>query len=151
MQRADSFIIQHPSETKQAMFSFRHTYYLLDEAYYFDDKDLDKDAGVVFAEGAHKHAQGYRDCKRKLSELHSLDYDVLSKTRKFYIREHISKNKYSVQDHRIGHEWCIERFWEQCHSGALLRFQALVRGMLTRRKIHFALLSADPDALARTT
>jgi hypothetical protein len=25
-----------------------------------------------------------------------------------------------------------------------------VRGMLTRRKIHFALLSADPDALART-
>jgi hypothetical protein len=27
--------------------------------------------------------------------------------------------------------------------------QALARGILTRRKIHFALLSADPDALER--
>jgi len=27
--------------------------------------------------------------------------------------------------------------------------QALTRGILTRRKIHFALLSADPDALER--
>ena len=27
--------------------------------------------------------------------------------------------------------------------------QALARGVLTRRKVHFALLSADPDALAR--
>lgn len=27
--------------------------------------------------------------------------------------------------------------------------QALARGVLTRRKIHFALLSADPDALRR--
>ena len=111
---------------------------------------LDKDGGVYFAERAHKHAQGYRDCKRKLSELHSLDYDVLSKTRKFYIREHISENKYSVRGHRSGYQSCITGFWEHSHSGALLKFQALVRGMLTRRKIHFALLSADPDALART-
>ena len=27
--------------------------------------------------------------------------------------------------------------------------QALARGVLTRRKVHFALLSSDPDALAR--
>ena len=40
----------------------------------------------------------------------------------------------------------VEKLWNrECATS----IQSLVRGMLTRRKVHFALLSNDDDALAR--
>lgn len=61
-------------------------------------------------------------------------------------------------DHLKGVRMENERreFWREQHlkfihfeSVAVVEFQALVRGMLTRRKVHFALLSGDNDALGR--
>ena len=46
---------------------------------------------------------------------------------------------------------CLTNFWigEDEDERCAKVIQALARGVLIRRKIHFALLSADPDALAR--
>jgi len=41
-----------------------------------------------------------------------------------------------------------DEYDEEEHENATT-IQALARGVLTRRKIHFALLSSDPDALRR--
>jgi hypothetical protein len=40
-------------------------------------------------------------------------------------------------------------FFTTTFFDSAVRIQALARGVLTRRKVHFALLSADPYALAR--
>jgi hypothetical protein len=54
-----------------------------------------------------------------------------------------------MEDERC--EWQREQNMKFIHfeSVAVVEFQALVRGMLTRRKVHFALLSGDDDALGR--
>jgi len=106
------------------------------------------------AEQKHKEVQRYGVCKRKLRELSGLDHYGLSKTRKHYIREHIRTNKRGLRDHRLNAIWLSEIFWNtrgRAYGGALMKLQALARGMIARRKVHFALLSADPDALAMAT
>ena len=107
-----------------------------------------------YATRAHGHAQGYNGCRRKLIELRGLDYYPLSKTRKHYVREHIRDNEWGLRDHRRGYNFWLAAFWDDNYNsyrGTLLKPQALACGMITRRKVHFALLSADPDALAMAT
>lgn len=94
--------------------------------------------------------------KRKIDELDSIEIKLLSKTRRHYVREH---RRMAMKD-IIG----TDAFFGQMNTDAFsrnndvtmvtffdsaVRIQALARGVLTRRKVHFALLSADPDALAR--
>ena len=64
---------------------------------------------------------------------------------------------FDMPDHLKGGEmeyerdkWCKDQDRKFIHfeSVAVVQFQAKVRGMLTRRKVHLALLSSDDDALA---
>ena len=69
-----------------------------------------------------------------------------------------SRTFFNPPEHLKG--WLMEderRNWEReqnrkfihFESVAVVEFQAQVRGMLTRRQVHFALLSPDDDSLAR--
>jgi len=69
-----------------------------------------------------------------------------------------SRTFFETPDHLKGVTMENERreFWREQNmkfihfeSVAVVEFQAQVRGMLTRRKVHFALLSSDDDALGR--
>ena len=99
---------------------------------YHDDDDMEvyiKDIG----------GHNYNKCKTKFTfdlaaDTGSLRYKV--------VKEYDSSSNYAMYMLDL---WTEEDEDERCAKV----IQALARGVLTRRKIHFALLSADPDALAR--